>query len=131
MSEREAIELLGQQHVDAALAKDVDAFLATITDDCLIAPPHDKAVRGKDAVRQWVEGFFDNITIQRLEFPSTLLEVDKDVAFKHYAFDWTVVPVSGGAPITDKGNGIYTYRRSADGSWKVSNDLWTSSEPIP
>ena len=130
MTDREAIELLGQRHVDAALAKDVEAFLATITDDCILVPPHDQAARGKDAVRRWVQGFFGALTIQRLEFPKTTLEVDGDLALKHYTFEWTVVPVSGGDPMTDRGNGIYAYRRSEDGAWKVSYDLWSSSEPL-
>ena len=130
MTDREAIDLLGQRHVEAALAKDVGAFLATIADDCVIVPPHAKAARGKDAVRQWVQGFFDALTIQSLEFPTTTLEVDGDLAFKHYTFEWTVVPVSGGDAITDRGNGIYAYRRSAGGQWRVSYDLWSSSEPF-
>jgi uncharacterized protein (TIGR02246 family) len=130
MTDREAVELLGQRHVDAALAKDVEAFLATFTDDCALLPPHDRGARGKEAVRQWADGFFNNFTIQSLEFPSTSLEVDRDWAFKHYTYDWTVVPDSGGAAIRDRGNGMYVYRRGADGSWRVAYDLWTSSEPL-
>ena len=131
MTDREAVELLGRRHVDAALAKDVNAFMDTVTDDIALMPPHDRGARGKEAVRQWAEGFFKHFTIQNLEFPSTTLEVDRDWAFKHYTYDWTVVPGSGGPPIRDRGNGMYVYQRLPNGSWRVAYDLWTSSEPFP
>jgi ketosteroid isomerase-like protein len=130
MTDKEAVELLGRRHVDAALAKDVDAFMATVTDDCALMPPHDPGARGKEAVRRWAEGFFGHFTIQNLEFPSTTLEVDRDWAFKHYTYDWTVVPDSGGTPIRDRGNGMYVYQRLPDGTWRVAYDLWTSNEPL-
>ena len=131
MTDREAVELLDRRHVDAALAKDVDAFLATVTDDCVLMPPHDRGARGREAVREWATGFFGNFTIQKLEFPSTTLHVDRDWAFKHYTYDWTVVPDASGAQIRDRGNGMYVYQRLSDGSWRVAYDLWTSSEALP
>lgn len=131
MTDREAVELLGRRHVDAARAKDVDAFMATFTEDCALMPPHDPGARGRESVRQWAQAFFNGFTIQNLEFPSTTLEVDRDWAFKHYTYDWTVVSASGGNPIRDRGNGMYIYRRLPDGSWRVAYDLWTSNQPLP
>jgi ketosteroid isomerase-like protein len=31
--------------------------------------------------------------------------------------------------MTDKGNGINIYRRTADGTWLVWRDMWTTETP--
>ncbi len=114
--DRQAIERLHERHVQAALDEDVEAFLATVTDDFGLMPPNDPGARGKPAVRSWFETTFDAFSIERLEFPTTELHIDRDWAFRHYTYDWAPVPDAGGDPIEDRGDGMYVYPRQADGS---------------
>lgn len=128
-ADRVAIDQLHERHVQAARQKDVEAFVATVTDDVVLMPPNDPGARGTAAVRTWFGNMFGAYTITGLEFPTTELHIDRDWAVKHYTYDWTVSPVAAGEPIRDRGNGLYVYRRQADGSWRVAYDIWTSSQP--
>ncbi len=129
--DRRALEELHELHVQAARAEDTEAFLATVTDDFALLPPNDPGARGKAAVGVWFENTFGAFSIAELDFLTTEFHIDHDWALMHYTYDWTLTPDAGGDPIRDLGDGMYAYRREADGSWKIAYDLWTSSEPLP
>ena len=128
---RHAIDQVHNRHVEAALAKDVDAFLNTVTDNFVIMPPNDPGARGKEAVRDWFNAIFGVFSIAELVFPTTEVNIDHDWAMRHYTYDWTLEPVAGGDSIRDKGDGLYIYHRGGDGEWRIAYDIWTSSEPLP
>ena len=109
----------------------VDAFLNTVTDNFVIMPPNDPGARGKEAVRDWFNAIFGVFSIAELVFPTTEVNIDHDWAMRHYTYDWTLEPVAGGDSIRDKGDGLYIYHRGSDGEWRISHDIWTSSEPLP
>ncbi len=127
---RQSIDQLNERHVQAARTEDVEAFLATVTDDFALMPPNNPGARGKEGVRTWFDNFFGAFSIESIEFPTIELVIDRNWAFQHYTYDWTVVPDAGGDSIRDKGDGMYIYHREGDGSWKIAHDIWTSSEPL-
>jgi ketosteroid isomerase-like protein len=102
-----------------------------VTDDFALIPPNDPGARGTDGIRTWFAGTFGAFSIAELEFPTTELHIGRDLAVRHYTYDWTLTPDAGGEPIRDLGDGLYVYERQTDGSWLISYDLWTSSEPLP
>lgn len=127
----EAIRQLHAEHIDAALNKDVEAFMATVTDSFVLLPPDDPGAAGAEAVRDWVGAFFENATIQELEFTSMDFVVDGDWAAAHYRYDWTVAPTGEGEPMSDVGQGVYVYRRQPDGGWLIAYDVWNSDGTGP
>lgn len=131
LEDRVALEQLHDRHVQAARDEDVDAFLATVTDDFVLMPPNDPGASGAENVRAWFEATFSAFDIGELEFPERDLTIDRTLALMHYTYDWTLVPDAGADTIRDRGDGLYVYERQGDGSWLVSHDIWTSSEPLP
>ncbi len=55
-----------------------------------------------------------------------------DWAYEWYAYSSVDTPRPGGPAagtpvVTDSGNGINIYRRSADGAWRVARDGWSTA----
>lgn len=127
-SDLEALRELHEEHINAARNKDIEAFMATVTDAFVLLPPGDPGAAGAEAVREWIGAFFESGTIQELEFTSVDYTVDGDWAVAHYRYDWTIAPTSG-EPVNDVGQGLYVYRRQPDGSWLIAYDVWNSDGP--
>lgn len=125
----EAIRQVHEEHMEAVYAKDVDRFMATVTDSFVLMPPNDPGADGAEEVREWSRAFYDNFTIEELEFTSMDYTIHGDWAAIHYRYDWTVVPTGEGQTIEDVGQGLYVYRRQSDGSWKLAYDIWNSDGP--
>ena len=105
------------------IGADTDGFLASITEDMVILPPDEPRVSGHDAIRAWLDTFFAAYETD-LEYTESDVNVMGDVAYETYAFRWTLTPLTGGEAIEQAGKGIYVFRRQADGSWRVTRDLW-------
>ena len=54
-----------------------------------------------------------------------------DVAIERYSGLFTVTPKAGGDAVAENIKGIHVYRRQADGSWKMTHDVWNSDDPLP
>ena len=100
---RQAIEQVHGRYIDAVVAEDVETFLDTVTDDFVLMPPHEPSARGKGAVRAWFNATFAAYSTVKLVFPTAEITIDRDWAFKHYTFDWTLDPISTIGRTTGRG----------------------------
>ncbi|MCZ6702420.1 MAG: hypothetical protein O6940_05190 [Ignavibacteria bacterium] len=41
----------------------------------------------------------------------------------------TITPVDGGESIMETGKCIHVYKRQADGTWKIAQDIWNMDNP--
>lgn len=110
-------------------ANNVDAFLATITDDAVILPPDSEPISGRAAIGELMKGHLGAYD-KKWERTTQEFEVRGDLAYEWYAYTSTDTPKAGGSAagtpvVTCGGNGISIYRRGADGVWRVSRDAWT------
>jgi ketosteroid isomerase-like protein len=96
-----------------------------LTDDAVYLPPNEPAIVGKEALRPWIEGYFQ---AYRTHWEKETLEViaTGDWAIEYAAERSKDIPVGDGDALEDVGKGIVIYRRQADGSWKVARDIWNS-----
>jgi ketosteroid isomerase-like protein len=94
---------------DAAVnARDVDAFLALMTDDVIwesTAPPDGERHAGKAAVRAGGEGFFSGSPNARFENEEVVATVDR--AFARWTYHWVD---EGGQAGHVRGVDIYRFR---------------------
>jgi ketosteroid isomerase-like protein len=118
--DRAGLDLHGRLYTESLEAGDLDAWLDTLTDDCLFLPPNAPAVIGKDAVRQWAkESFFDPFDIGfRFGYEDHEMLGDRAVAWGWY--DQTLEPKAGGDGIHLKGKFIDVFKKAPDGSWKLA-----------
>lgn len=120
------LQQVRDQHVDAILEQSVEEELATYTDSAVVVPPDHQGVIGTQEIRPWLQGFFDNFTVEQLEISLADHTVQGDLAVAHYRYSWTLAPAGGGEPVRDTGQGLWVVERQTDGSWLIGYDIWNS-----
>lgn len=124
----EAINKLREQEMAAFSAADVNTLLILFTNDAIVMPPNEPALYGKDAIRAWLENVYKQFTVQG-KYTSSDVVLAGDWAFERFTSTLTTTPVAGGEPVQEVIKGLHIYRRQADGSWKIAQDIWNTDNP--
>ena len=90
-----AINDLREHEIAAAKAGDVGTLLSLRVDDFVAMPPDQPAVRGREAVRGFLQGLFDQIDWEGT-FTSEDVVVAGDWAYDRGIFTGTATPSGGG-----------------------------------
>ena len=130
-ADRAAIEAVREAEGAAFGAGNVDAVMDVFTDDIVFMSPNEPLVSGRDAVREWANGFTSMFTVTIHSYETDEIEVAGDMAYERYTAHWTITPKDGGDAVEEILKGIHIFRRQADGSWKIAQDIWNSDEPLP
>lgn len=127
--ETDALRAAAEAYHAAASAKDALAVVALYDDDAVMVPPGGELVQGIDAVRGFRFGFIETPGVE-LEFELVRVEVSESGDM-----GWTLavgeIAIRSGddPPGRDRVRDVHTWRRQADGSWKVVLDVWNSVPP--
>ncbi len=113
------------QAQEAAALNSRDTTMAYVSDDVVMMPPGGPAVVGKAATQAWV-GEFMRMFAADVNYTSSNVMVAGDLAVEHYTGTLTMTPVGGGPSMSETVKGIHVYRRQADGSWKMTHDVWNT-----
>ena len=121
----QAIQAMTQQFEEHVNAKNWDAVSQLYTEDAVLMPPNAPTVEGRTAIRE----FFAALP-PVAEFSS---KDDTIVGLGELAYVYGRYVLSldlEGSPV-DSGKYLDIRRRQADGSWKMSVDIFNSSIPLP
>jgi uncharacterized protein (TIGR02246 family) len=126
-ADRAAIEAASLSWADAANAGDCDMLAAGYAEDAILLPPNQPAVEGRDAIREWC-----TVTPKMTDNVLEVFEIDGigDLAYVVGRYE-TVVHIDGLDPIPDSGKYMEIRRRSADGTWELSRDMFNSDLAMP
>ena len=107
----------------------LDEWINFWADDAVMMPPGLPAVRGKAAIRQYVEaaGKLPGFQI-RWEPESAFVSQSGDLAYM-IERNVTIVNDADGNPITTHGKVVTVWRKHADGSWRNVVDMWNETPP--
>ena len=108
---------------------DLEAMVASLTDDSLVFPPNEAGRVGKAENREWHEARMAQFTTH-LEVSSQELLGAGDLVFERMSFRIHLTPKAGGASIPDTGTCVWLWRREA-GAWKMARAIWNSDKPMP
>ncbi len=125
-ADRDAIRAASSAWLQAYQANDWAAVAAMYTEDAVLMPPNQPEIRGRDHIRTWFEETESGNSIE-LEYIE--IEGCGDVAYIRGKYRLTI-PVEGGEPIVDVGKLLDIRHRSADGSWLVARDMFSSDLPL-
>ena len=103
-------------------AADVDALVASFTDDAVRMQPNGPTLVGKEAIRAALQAEFDVNTSETVSVAGEI-QVAEDWAFVRGTYT-TVTPTAGGDPIHVQGKWVSIVRRQPDGAWKWHRDIW-------
>jgi uncharacterized protein (TIGR02246 family) len=126
-----AIRAVIAEEVRAANAGDVEGFVAIFANNITVVPPNEPAVQGPAAVREWTQAFMETVSVEMAGYRDDEILVVGDVGLHYYSFEWTLTPKTEGEAFTEQGSGIHVFHRQADGSWKMSYDIWNGDAPLP
>ena len=113
----------------AALRSDgSDSLLALMAEDVVIMPPNEPVLKGKAAVRNWYDEFVKQMHTSSLTISDRELFISGDNATEVAGFEWTLVPVGGGAPVTDRGSYMQLWHREPSGAWMFKREVWNSKK---
>ena len=110
----------------AQLAADWAAMDGLFADNVSLFPPNLPAVEGKGATMNFLKGF-PKLTA----FTAISADVGGrgDVAYDRGIYSFTTAPAPGAPSTSERGTYLAIEQKQADGSWKVTRDIWHSDSP--
>ena len=123
------IEELHQTDMAASKAKDTSTLVSLCTDDCVMLPPGEDPIVGKEAIRASLEQDVNQEEDYRItEYVHDFAEVR---VLGEWAFEWgtfsaAAEPLDGGAHIRSSGKILRVLRQQPDGTWKVARSIWNN-----
>ncbi|HMK24836.1 MAG TPA: DUF4440 domain-containing protein [Chitinophagaceae bacterium] len=113
----------------ASELKDVDKTVSYWSDDAVLIPPGQPAIKGKEALRKFVEDS-KNIPGFSISWRSSDIHFSPDAKLAYmYGENMMSMNDSTGNKISIPGRGYTVWRKEADGSWKCVVDIWNSPPP--
>jgi len=110
-------------------AKYLDAVMKLYAPEPVFLPAIGPRWTGAAAIRKNFAGLLA-IYNPHLVLHPVKIEFSGDLAYDSGAYEETVMPVKGGAPIRAKGNYLFLFKRAANGNWKILEQTWTSLKPV-
>ena len=112
-----------QTWVKALLAKNWATAAGLFLDDAVLYPPNEPAVKGRAAIRAWLEKF---PPIKDFTASSVRVEGRDDLAYVLGTYTMTIAPPGAPGPVKDSGKWVGVERRQPDGRWLIAVDIFSS-----
>jgi uncharacterized protein (TIGR02246 family) len=117
-----------QTAMNAALARDFATWAALFLEDAVINPPNEPAVKGRAAIRAWLEKF---PPMTEFKLNNEKVEGREDLAYLLGTYSMTITPSGAPGPVKDSGKYVTIMRRQPDGRWLCAVDMFSSDLPPP
>lgn len=131
VAEQSKIRDIESGWVKEAAAKDLEKSAGHYSDDAILMLPGAPPAKGKDAIKAAWKGMLDDPNL-KLNFSADRVEMSAggDLATTRGSYSMTVTNPKTKKPVDDKGSYMTVYKKQADGTWRVIEDM-TSSEVAP
>jgi ketosteroid isomerase-like protein len=116
--------------LEASHSGELTDLLALFADDAVLMPPNDTTLYGKEEITEWWKEYFQWFQVNSSIETEGDLVVAGDQAFQRFSLSVVIVPRKKGTRITDDVRTLTVWRRQADGSWKISHQMWNSTKPV-
>ena len=124
----QAITAAANREIAMFSSGNADSVLPVFAPDAVLMPPNEAAVHGRDNLRSWAQGMYQQFSISA-RYPSSDVTVAGDWAIQRYTLLMTLTPKAGGQSTEEKGKGLHIFRRQPDGGWLIVQDIWNSDTP--
>lgn len=126
-----AIEAATHGAYNAAInSNDTDTLMAVLADDIVFQAPGEAEVIGKDAVRDWVDGYFAAFET-RYDKTSIDFRLSGETAIDRYTYTVTDTNRETGEVSTGQGKGLAIFELGDDGDWHLALDGWSTTAAAP
>jgi ketosteroid isomerase-like protein len=120
-TDEKAVRDADAQWSKVAAAKDLDQTVSFYAAGGIVLPPNQAAVTTKDGIRNLWKAFLDSLT--DISWKTTRIEMAKsgDMGYLIGTYEATLKDGT-----KDKGKYCEVWKKQADGTWKVSADMFSS-----
>jgi ketosteroid isomerase-like protein len=120
-----AIRAVTDDWARLVVAREYDSLVARYTEDAVVMPPHQPAVHGRKAIREWCSEF-PGLTAASFDIE----EIDGrgDLAYVRGSYRMTI-EARGAEAVEDVGKYIEIRKKQPDGSWLIAADIFNSDKP--
>lgn len=123
----EALRTLRDRQRAAYLGGDAEAYAAFFADDGIVMPPTGSPLRGRAAVRSWLDGVHQRFAVSGGDAEVLAEIVLGDQAWELYTAATSLVSLAGGETTDERVRGVRIYRRQPDGTWQIAQDTWNTT----
>lgn len=111
-------------------SKNVDKLTGYYADDATLMMPNAPPASGKQPIRTAFQSLMTDPNVA-LDVHATRVEVGKggDLGFTQGTYTMTMTDPKTKKPVNDKGKYLTTWKKQADGSWKIVADMINSDLP--
>lgn len=109
-------------------AKDLDKISAHYADDAVLMVPDAPAMQGKDPIHNGMQEMLKDPALS-LQFKASRIDVSGSLAYSQGTYVMQSTDAKTHKLMEEHGTYVTTYRKQADGSWKVEADIATPSGP--
>ena len=112
-------------------SKDIDRIASHYADDAVMMLPGEPVVTGKSAIREANKPIVSDPAFA-LHFTAERVDVAKssDLGYVQGTYNLTITQPLLKQIIQDHGTYVTVYKKQADGTWKVIEDIATSNAPM-
>lgn len=121
------IKALSASRAKAFNDGDANVIAMAFTHDGLLMAPGTKSTTGRDAVRAYYQGIFDQYKTF-LESGYDDVKVSGDLAYGVGFAEVKLVPQNGGDTLFSTSKYVNILKRQEDGSWLTTHDIWNGNE---
>ena len=114
--------------MSAAVVSDSATWAAIFVEDGTVMPPNEPVVKGRGAIRVWLEKL---PPITEFKLNNKKIEGREDLAYVLGTYSMTITPSGAPEPIKDSGKFVTILRKQADGQWLCVADMFSSDLPPP
>jgi uncharacterized protein (TIGR02246 family) len=119
----DAVARIRARHVAAVNAGELEAALEIFATDAAVMPPG-QPILSKTSLRAWYIQVFASVTLEAFELRPNAVEHDNRTAIEHGTWSATLHPKDGSPSQPVGGTYLTTYARQADGSIRVTRDMF-------
>jgi uncharacterized protein (TIGR02246 family) len=129
-ADEKAIRDSETQWVKDFTSKDMDKIVGHYADDGSVLMPNITIMTGKDAIRAGLKGAVDDPNFS-IDLQTGKVEVSKgsDLAYTQGTYTFTGTDLKLKKKVLEKGKYVEVYKKQADGSWKVIEDMNNPDAP--
>jgi uncharacterized protein (TIGR02246 family) len=115
--------------VRAMESKDSEALASFYAEEGTLMPPGAPPIQGRAAIQAFWERMV-HTAIKKVALNPQDLRMSGDLSYEVGTYDIDLA-LPDGTAASEQGKYIVLMKKQADGSWKMTHDMWSSNTPAP
>ena len=109
----------------ASNASEIDRVMSYFADTVIAIPPNEPAAIGKEALRNWLQQFYDEV-VPHEDFVVEDVEISGNLAVARVSWSGIFTPKDGSEHRKSNGSMLWVFKKQPDDIWKTIYIIWSN-----